>query len=206
VTRRQLGWGLVAYGVAGIALVLATAAFGLGTAGRVDQLLAGAERTLEAAAEGTAAAAAAVSGLDASLSESVTSARSAAELARDASDTLDALGRAMQLSIFGAQPLLPLADDFATSATQASALGDTLDRLGQSLERSAPDVSRIGLELEALGAELGGMRDAIADGGDGPPITALVLLLLAWLLVPAVGGLIAGLALIGRIRPLRLSG
>jgi hypothetical protein len=204
VTRRQLGWGLVVYGVVGIVLVIATAGFGLGAATRIDELADGAERTLDAAANSTGAAAEAMSGLDASLSETLASARNAAELARDASRTLEALGRAMQVSVFGAQPLLPLADDFATSATQASALGDTLDRLGESLESSAPDVSRIGLELEGLRTELRGMRDAMADGGEGSPITAFVLLLLAWLLVPALGGLVAGLALIGLIRPLRL--
>ena len=204
MTRRQLGWGLVVYGVVGIVLVIATAGFGLGAATRIDELADGAERTLDAAANSTGAAAEAMSGLDASLSETLASARNAAELSRDASRTLEALGRAMQVSVFGAQPLLPLADDFATSATQASALGDTLDRLGESLESSAPDVSRIGLELEGLRTELRGMRDAMADGGEGSPITAFVLLLLAWLLVPALGGLVAGLALIGLIRPLRL--
>ena len=204
MTRQRLGWGLIAYGVAGTALVIATGWFGLQAASRVDGLVAGAERTLEAAARSTAAAAEAASGVDASLSESLASARNAADLARDASATLAALGRAMQLSIFGAQPLLPLADDFATSADQASALGDTLDRLGASLESSVPDVARIGVELDGLGAELRGMRDAVDAGDDSPPITLLLMLLLAWLLVPAVGGLLGGLALIGLIRPLRL--
>ena len=204
MTRRQLGWGLIAYGVAGIALVFATAWFGLEAASRVDRLVAGAELTLDAAARSTTAAADAASGLDASLSESLASARNAAELARDASTTLASLGRAMQVSIFGAQPLVGLADDFATSATQAASLGDTLDRLGASLESSAPDVSRIGLELDVLGTELRGLRDSVGAGDDAPPITMLLLLLLAWLMVPAVGGLLGGLALVGLIRPVRL--
>ena len=46
--------------------------------------------------------------VDASLAESRTSADAAAALAREASGTLTALATAMSLSIFGAQPLLPL--------------------------------------------------------------------------------------------------
>jgi hypothetical protein len=203
VTKRGLGWILIAYGIVGMALVLATGWLVLEAAGRVEDLAAGAERTLDAAALSTAAAAEAASGVDASLSESLASARNAAELARDASATLSSLGRSMQVSIFGAQPLLPLADDFATSASQAADLGDTLDRLGESLESSVPAVSRIGVELDRLAAELRGMRDAVGGSADAPPMIVLMLLVLAWLLMPAAAGLVAGLALIGLIRPLR---
>jgi hypothetical protein len=205
MTRRQLGWGLLAYGIAGIVLVVATGWFGLAVAGEIDELAAGAQRTLDAAARSTEAAADAVAGVDDALVESQASIDTAAALAGDVSDTLSRLGRAMEISVFGAQPLLPLADDFASVSTQASTLGDTLARLGASLEETAPDTSRISVELQGLSAELSGLSAAIGGSeGSATPIVLFVLLLLAWLLVPAIGGLLGGLALLGLIRPLRL--
>jgi hypothetical protein len=198
VRRRLLGWALVLYGVAGLLLVIGGAGIGLEVAGRVERLAAAADGTLTAASSSTRAAAEAFGNVDASLAESQASAEGGADLARDASDTLASLAGTMELRILGTQPLLPLAGDFATSAEQASALADTLDRVGASLEGTREDVGGIGDELLELGVQLDGLRaETGAGAGDAPPVRILVLLLLAWLLVPALGGLVAGLALIG---------
>ena len=196
--RRLLGWALILYGVAGLALVIGGAGVGLEVASRIERLAAAADGTLTAASSSTRAAADAFGNVDASLAESQASAEGGADLARDASDTLASLASTMELRILGTQPLLPLAGDFATSAEQASALADTLDRVGASLEGTREDVSGIGDELLELGLQLDSLR-AETGAGDGgaPPVRLLVLLLLAWLLVPALGGLVAGLALIG---------
>lgn len=194
--RRLLAWALILYGVLGIVLVLGGAAIGLDVTSRVERLTATADGTLEAASRSIDAAADAFSNVDGSLSESQASADAAAELARDASGTMASLARAMELSVFGAQPLLPLAGEFDASAEQASLLAETLDRVGLSLGDTRTDVSTIGAELDGLGAELTALREANGTGGTAPPLRLLILLLLAWLLVPAAGGLLVGLALL----------
>ncbi|MGI8998702.1 MAG: hypothetical protein ACR2GO_03230 [Candidatus Limnocylindria bacterium] len=194
--RPMLAWALVLYGILGIALVGGGAVIGLDLASRVEQLTATADGTLAAAVRSTDAAADAFTNVDASLSESEASADAAAALARDASGTLASLAAAMQLSVFGAQPLLPLAGEFEASADQAAALGDTLDSVSGSLGETRTDVASIGTELDGLSTELAALRGANDTGGGAPPLRLFVILLLLWLCIPAVGGLLGGLALL----------
>jgi hypothetical protein len=193
---RRLGWALLVYGVVGLVLVLGGAIAGLDAAARVERLAASAGGTLAAAARSTEAAAEAFTNVDGSLAESQASAHAAANLARDASATLASLGRAMQLSVFGAQPLLPLADEFADSADQASALAGTLSNVAGSLDDTRSDVSAIEVQLERLSAELALLQDSTGAAGEPPPIRLFILALAGWLLVPAAGGIVGGLALI----------
>jgi hypothetical protein len=196
--RPLLGWALIVYGLLGIALVIGGAAIGLGLASQVERLAVTADGTLAAAVRSTDAAAAAFANVDTSMTEAQTSAEAAASLSRDASGTLASLARAMELSVFGAQPLLPLAGEFEASSEQASALGGTLDALGGSLGDTRTDVARIGTELEALSAELRALRETSGPGGSAPPLRSFVVLLLAWLLVPAIGAMLGGLVLLRR--------
>ena len=197
MSRRLLAWVLIFYGVLGLAVVMGGAAVGLEVTSRIERLTASADGTLAAAARSTDVAADAFTNVDASLTESQSSADAAAELARDASGTLASLAQAMELSVFGAQPLLPLASEFDASAEQAAALADTLELVAGSLGDTRADVGRIGSELAGLSAELETLRDASgATGAAPPPLRIFVLLLLAWLLVPAAGGLLVGLALL----------
>lgn len=198
--RPLLAWSLILYGVLGFALILGGAMIGLELAARVERLATTADGTLAAAVRSTDAAGDAFTNVDGSLSEAETSAAAAGALARDASGTLASLARAMELSVFGAQPLLPLAGEFDASAEQASALGETLDRVGGSLGATRTDVTSIGSELDELSVQLAGLRDANGSGGTAPLLRPFVILLLSWLLVPAVGGLLAGLALLRRPR------
>ncbi len=199
--RRLLAWSLIGYGLIGIVVVLGGAVMGLDLAGRIERLAVSADGTLAAAARSTDAAAGAFTNVDASLAESEASADAAASLARDASGTLASLARSMELSVFGAQPLLPLAGEFSASSEQASALAETLDRVSGSLGDTRTDVARIGGELDGLSAELSALREANGAGGSAPPLRPFVLLLMAWLLVPAVGGLLGGLLLLRRAGP-----
>lgn len=199
--RWLLAWALILYGVLGLVLVLGGAVIGLDVASRIERLTAIADGTLAAAARSTDVAADALTNVDSSLAESQASADAAAELARDASGTFASLAQAMELSVFGAKPLLPLAGEFEASAEQASALAETLDSVGRSLGDTRTDVTRIGTELDGLSAELGALRDANDTTGTVPPLRIFVLLLLAWLLVPAAGGLLMGLALLRFARP-----
>lgn len=194
--RRLLGWSLVLYGLLGLGIVVGGAVVGLDVAARVERLAAAAGGTLDAAARSTEAAADAFTNVDASLAESRVSAERAADLALEASGTLDSLSRAMELSVFGAQPLLPLASEFAASADQAASLAETLDSVAGSLDETRGDVSGIGVELDQLASQLAILQESTGTGGSAPPIRPFVILLLAWLLVPAVGGVIGGLAVL----------
>lgn len=196
MSRRALGWGLIAYGVIGIALIAGGASTGLALASTVERLAVTADGTLQAAVRSTEAAADAFVNVDGSLSEAESSATSAADLATEASGTLQSLASAMEISVFGAQPLLPLAGEFDASAQQASALGDELDGVAGSLGDTRVDVARIGTELDGLSRELAALREASGNGVAAPPIRIFVTLLLLWLLVPALGGLVAGVVLL----------
>ncbi len=194
-----MGSLLVAYGILGIALMVLTAWIGLDVTFRVERLATDADATLAAAARSTDAAAAAFTNIDASLSEAETSSNTAAALARDASATLDALASAMGLSVFGAQPLLPLAAEFTTSADQATELAETLDAVAGSLSDTRTDVSPIGPQLKLLSDGLGDLSDS-SDGTSAPSLRLAVALILAWLTLPAIGSLVGGVLLL-RMRP-----
>ena len=198
--RRLVAWALIVYGILGLALVVAGGMTGFGIAGRVEELATDADDALFAASRATEAAADSFTSVDGSLSEAQASADSAAELAREASLTLAELASAMELSVFGAQPLLPLASEFASSAELADQLGGTLDGVGDSLDTTRDDVARIGEELGVLADELSGLRDSggVEAGAtpDPPPLRLFVGLLLAWLAIPALGGLLGGIAIL----------
>jgi len=201
ISRRGLGWALIAYGVLGVALVLGGAPAGLSLAASVETLAVTADDTLRAAVASTEAAADAFVNVDASLAQAESSAQSAAELSRDASGTLTSLSAAMELSVFGVQPMLPLAGEFEASASQAFALGDELTGVADSMGGTRDDVAQIGSELSRLSVELAKLREAGGNGDAPPPIRTFVLLLLAWLMVPAIGGIVGGAALLRTLPP-----
>lgn len=193
---RAFGWALLAYGIAGIALVVVGALGGLEMADRIENLALRADSTLAAAQQATEATADSFAGVDDSLGEGEASADAAAVLAREASATLRSLSVAMNISILGTQPLRPLAADFADSAEQASALADTLDGMGASLSDTRADMIAIGSQIDALAAELQALRDASSTEGTAPPVRLFVTIVLVWLGLQALGALIAGLALL----------
>jgi hypothetical protein len=112
----------------------------------------------------------------------------------------------MRISVLGAQPLLPLADEFTTSADQAEALAGTLDAMGSTLGDTRTDVARVGPELQALSDQLDDLRGESAGPASSPPLRLFVALLLAWLLTQAVGSLVAGLALVRGQPPTAVDG
>jgi hypothetical protein len=195
-SRRLVGRLLLAYGVIGFALVAVGGLIGLDLASRVERLSGTATATLSAASRATDAAADAFENVDTSLEEAVASADAASVLAREASGSLRSLAVAMDISIFGTQPLAQLADDFSASADQAEALAGTLDGVAASLGDTRADVALIAPELSALSGELtalGATPDASSAAG---PLRLFVVLLLVWLLMQAAGSMAAGFVLL----------
>jgi hypothetical protein len=194
MSRSTLGWGLVAYGVIGLALSVIGFTFGLDAAGQLERLAAATDTTLDAAARSTAAAADSFDSIDVSLVNAEGSIDQAATLSADAGATLDALSAAMNLSIFGAQPLQPLADDFADAADQADELASTLIATAGSVSEVRVDATAIGAELDGLADELVALRGSVP--ANPVPIRGLVALLLAYLTLPAVAALASGLLIL----------
>lgn len=200
MSRRAIGTLLVAYGVFGVILTIAGMIVGFDLAARVERLTGTAGDTLQAAARATRAAGDSFTSVDASLSEAQTSAGTAANLARDASATLDSLAAAMNLSIFGAQPLQPLGAQFSTSADQAEQLAGTLDAVTSSLSDTRTDVSSIGTELGTLASRLEALEADAGVSSGSPPLRLFAGLLLAWIGLQSAGCLIYGVSL---LRPVR---
>jgi hypothetical protein len=197
MNRRLLAWILVAYGISGLGVLVTGAVVGMDAVGRIESTANDAYGTLDAAERSIRAASDSFSSIDRSLADAEASALSAADLARDASGTLNALASAMQLNILGTQPLSSLADEFSASADEAGALAVSLDGVAASLGETRPDVAAIGTELASLADELGALRPPSA-AGEPLHLRLFVGLLLVWLVVPAIGALVVGIAILRR--------
>jgi len=99
----------------------------------------------------------------------------------------------MGVSFFGAQPLLPLANDFRRQSTDLRAVAVDLDQLAASLAKDRTDVKRIHDHVSALSARVGTVR-----GGGGAGIAALLIALLVWLGAQAAAALLLGIMLLRR--------
>jgi len=194
--RRWLGWGLIGYGIVGVAMIFAGALIGLEMAVRIEGLASDADEALVAASTATRAAADAFDGVDLSLADAGDSTAAAAALALRAQETLDNLAAAMSLSILGAQPLLPLAADFADSASLAGDLAQTLDGVRGSLGDTRVDVTAIGTELQTLADELDDLGGTTSLEGGSPPVRLFMGLLLVWLGIQVVAAIVGGIALL----------
>jgi hypothetical protein len=181
---RSLGTLLIVQGALGIVLAL----LGLTV---VAAPVAQAERVSERARAAASAAAAAFEGFDSSLDQARTSAASAGALAREASGTVDGLAAAMTLSVLGAQPLLPLQDQFRQSADQLRRLGDDLDQIGGALQVNRSEVAQVSDELRALSDEL-----APSESGAAIPPSLVLYAFLAWIALLSATSLVGGVLIL----------
>ena len=193
---RRLAWALIAYGVAGSILMIVAAAIGLDAAGRAERLAGTANAALVSAAATADAAADAMTGANESLDRGAASASDAASLSRDSSVSLESLAAAMELSIFGAQPLVSLADDFTAAADQAASLADELDGVGDALTGTQADIALVGDRLRDLADDLDALTGSADTSGGLPQLRLIVGLLAVWLALPAVAALVGGIWLL----------
>jgi hypothetical protein len=187
---RRVAIGLVIYGVVGLVLVVAAIVGGWSGIAQIDAAVgsaAEASETLESVGD-------AFAGFDASLETAGKSAEDAAAASRNASSTATRLADAMGLNIFGAQPLLPLANDFRRQATDLRVVADDLDALGGSLAKDRAEVKRIHDHVRVLSAKIRGFGNPA--GGTG--IAVLLVALLLWLGAQAVAALAVGIWLLRR--------
>jgi hypothetical protein len=207
---RALGVALILYGALGLLLVGAGSMVGAGGVARVERLSDNVEGSLAAAASTVQNTADSFDGFETSLTEAGGAARNAAHVVRESAVTMANLSTAMSITIFGTQPLQPLARDFERGAEQLSMLSRDLDRLALALSANIDDVSSIRDDLRVLGERLDGLTtgtgDAPAGGGlatgglatGGLPLRLLFFGLLAWLALQALGALVAGVLVLRR--------
>lgn len=199
---RAAGIGLTAYGLVGIVLIVITLLVGGAALGRLERLSGSLGSTLTAASTTARSSATALGNLRGGVSKSSAAAGDAGRLVDQASTTSSQLAAAMSLSIFGTQPLLPMAASFSDLSTQLQSLSGDLRSIGSALDTSGSDLDRLKADMDRLTARLealsgtGGTTSIVAAGG----LRLAFLALLVWLAIPAVGSLLLGLALIGFIR------
>jgi hypothetical protein len=199
---RVLGVALILYGAFGLLLAGAGSVVGIGMATRVEQVTTDVEGSLQAAASTVQRASTSFQGFERSLVEADAAARNAASVARDSSATMASLGGAMSITIFGAQPLLPLARDFERGAEQLTVLAGDLDRLAGALVANRDDVREIRADLAVLGERLDQLSgsvpgDAVATA-QGPPLRLLVIGLVLWVAIQAAGAIVCGVLILRR--------
>lgn len=195
--RSWLGVALVIYGVVGLALILGGAATVGRVAAQVEELAGSADGLLASSSRTLSSAATALDNVDEAMGRGRSSSESAATLARDASVTFASMAVAMEISIFGVQPLLPLGDDFRRSGAQAAQLAVELDGIAEALDGSRTDLAVVAGEMRVLVAEVNALRLGSPESGRSePPLRPLMLVMAAWLAVPAIAALAAGIALL----------
>ena len=191
------GWALIAYGLAGILLLLIAFAVASGPLGTAQRLLVSLDGTLHAAADTARSTSTALDSVDSGLGEAQRGTADASTLVADAAATSGRLASAMGLTIFGAQPLIGLSDDFEAIQTQLTGLSANLDAVSGAMATSADDLDDVRIDVARLATEIERVRDTTGtDAGGTGSIGLAVGVLLAWLALPAIAALIGGAALL----------
>jgi hypothetical protein len=199
--QRRIAWALVAYGVAGLVLTaasMATVLSALPSIDAIDRQRAAIVRSLDVAASGITDAEKGISGAGGSLGSAAASARSAATLTGDLATSMASLRDASGVSVLGSQPFAALAGDFDRVASRARALGSSMTTLAGSLDQDTRDFATVATDAAVLRVQIAGLRDALTQNGtDGLDaglrrLFVIVILLLAWLGLPAIASLVGG--------------
>lgn len=189
---RPLGLALAAWGLLGlvlIGLVALTVEPALDTADALGQRETVTD--VQAALDTTVAS---LGGVGASVVEGRRAAEDAGIAVREIAATTEQLAQGMSLSIFGAQPFLPIAEGFRRQTHSLEQLATDLDALTTSLRRNESDVAA----LRASAVVLRDRVDSVVPASAVPAssLRPLIYALLAWLALPAIGAIGAGVWLI----------
>jgi hypothetical protein len=206
--RRRVGWGLIAFGLAGLVLVGAAGALVLGSLTAVDAAVTGFENQrkelvamLGPASDALSGAAQSASNASASLTETSQAARNAAELTTRLAVSFESLASLGSFSILGARPFAEVADQFAAVGVEARELSGDLNTTADSMTTNIADSQAVAADLLALSVQLDRLEASLGEpgtpGGTDASlplnIARLVLLgMLAWLAMPALASIWLG--------------
>lgn len=216
--RRWLGVGLTAYGLLGLAAatLVVVAALAVGpelesALVRVDQQRDTLVGTLESSASALERTATLSENAASALDSSAGIASQSADVARRFADTLTRLASTFgDFTVLGNRPFEALAADARQLAAQlrgiaidVDALGIQLGAIGRQLPALAADVRATSEQLATLAADLESLAVAESAAVVLRWLLVGIVLLVAWLLVPALVALGIGIAL---LRPARAAG
>jgi len=212
-TRRLVGTGLIAYGLAGLVLIAAAGVLVGGAiatladvSGRVSQQRDALVATLRATSQTVDDAGTGIGGVGASLTMAKSSAEHATGLAGSLGQTLRELSSAMHVQIFGTEPLAGLSAGFDQAAAQADALATDLQGVSAALGANTTDLETSRRNLVTLGESLDRLVEAVdatplgdttLPGGVPPMLLEAAFIgLLVWLAIPALAALALGIGLL----------
>jgi hypothetical protein len=207
---RVVGVALALYGIVGIIVFVVVA---LGVARPLDrarqlsqsvdtdraavvQSLTQAETTIRQMSTG-------VGRMDTSLGDAKAAIDRASTISHGVATSMFGLRDAMNVSIFGAQPLSSLSGSFDTSGQNLDALGDDISSIGTSLDANRADAVTTSQNLGALADSVHTLTGTVAAGPSVAISTSTldeiklaIYAVAAWLVLLAVGCLAAGLYLL----------
>jgi hypothetical protein len=194
----RLARGLLAFGLAGIAL-LATAAVLVvltvgslaGASAELDRQRAALTDMVGPAGEALRGSARAASNAGSSLKASATTARDASALTGQLADSLDQLSALSNISFLGTQPFAASGASLSATAARSRTLSATLATTADALETNVSDSASVAADLGRLADQLDALRGELGSSPAPASTIGLVGLeivllgLLAWLAVPA---------------------
>jgi hypothetical protein len=170
---RSAAIALAAYGVLGLVIAAAMLVVGISTFGQVTSLqktLEGERVSLVQSIRTISATLSDTAGATTSFSQSIESARAAADQAssmanQSAGTFRDLSNRVAALTILGFQPLAGIAPQFSTSADQLTQLAISLGSTRDALAQDKGDVQRVGGDLGQLQRQLDALANSLAQPG-----------------------------------------
>ena len=198
--RRRLGYGLLAFGLSGVVLVIAAAALILGSLAAVDNAATGFERQraelvslIDPAASAMSDASDSAAHAGASLTRASDASRRAADLTGRLATSFEGMAGLGSFELLGARPFAGVASQFADVAGQSRALSADLTSTADALTTNVADSAAVASDLQSLAVRLRSLEASVgastASGSSTLPIglARIVLLgLLVWFLVPAL--------------------
>ncbi len=180
---------LVTYGAIGVLLaILLAAAIAPALAG-IDSL----SRSSGDARRALSSTRDAFDGFAVSLVDARRAAERAASSARSSAATARRLADAMSLSVFGAQPLLPIASDFRRQGQDLEDLAAGVDQLAAALSANELDVRVLRDDVTVLRDRIAGLDTTSAL--QAAPVGIVLLLVVGWFATMAVALLGVGIVL-----------
>lgn len=215
---RLLGTLLIGYGVTGtvlLAVLAASIAAPLDEIGElaesVGEWRAAALEALDEASQASRETSSTVRGMDASLIEAKGATDRASSLSAGMAQTMRELGAAMQIDIFGVQPLIGLVPGFDASAQNLDLLSGDLADIGVALETTRQDATSVATNIDDLAEAVEELRLAMAESpdmsdtlGTRETLRLGLLALIGWLIAGSIGCILGGLACWWASRPRRV--
>ncbi len=198
--RRRLGAGLTAFGLTGLVILAASAAFVVEafgsagpTGGDLQTQLGALDRSLDATTSALAATKTGTANLNGSVASAATAARGASALATQMATTMHDVSGAMDLSFLGTRPFASLGAEFDQVAARSNDIAGQMNALAGSLDANAADVTVLSGQIGALQTSVQELRNSVGPGsaisGAGNLLSlarGILLALVAWLAVPAI--------------------